>query len=105
MRRSALQERRRRTAQVTAADRVRMETFSWRDNSRDFQFDMREGMQKNRESRLTTRRRRRMTRPHRDGNQEAGVPLARGGVYSRNSRMQTVGQGYNRKQKRYRATH
>jgi hypothetical protein len=68
-----------------------METFSWKDNSCDFQFDMREGMQKNRDSRLTTRRRRRMMCTHRDGNQEAGVPLTGGRVYSHNFRMQIVG--------------
>ena len=103
-RRSTLQERRWRAAQVTAADRVRMKTFSWRDNSCDFQFEMREGMQKNRESRLTARRRRRMMCTRRDGHQEAGVPLARGGVYSHYFRMQIVGQGNYGKQKRYRAT-
>lgn len=92
-RRFLLREVRRRAAQVPAAECMRIEIFNWRDNSRDFQFDMRKGMQKNRESRLTTRRRRRMIRMRRDGNQEAGVSLARGGVYSHNFRMQIVGQG------------
>jgi hypothetical protein len=86
-RRLMLQDGRRRAAQVIAAEGERTEILSWKDDSCDAQFDMRERRRENRECRVSTRHLRRRGRAHRACHHEAGVPLPYGSIYSYNFRV------------------